>query len=324
MRRHLYLCALFILAILLSCAAQAALIPPFFINSVVALGGMQSIPQTGQPDRVEWQTTGTGFFYGYLVENNADPTKKMYEIYLVTARHVVQGHLAANRGDLKARINPKESTSPVQEFSIPNKVSDSESAWFYHPDPKIDIAIVRTNLPELNKLGFEPSFFLNDQSLVRTRLAENQVSAGDGIFVLGFPMNLAGVQRNYVIVRQGVIARISEMLEKASNSFLVDSFVFPGNSGGPVVLKPEAFSIQGTKSQSHAALIGLVTSYRPYSDLAVSPQTGRPRVVFEENSGLAEVLPVDYIEETIKAWRSKQGLKDADLTFSTPPNENSR
>src|SRR5207248_1509243 len=89
-----------------------------------------------------------------------------------------------------------------------------------------------------------------------------------------------------------------------SSSFLLDSFVFPGNSGGPVALKPELLSIQGTKSVSQAYFIGVVTSYQTYQEAAVSPQTKRTRIIFEENSGLAEVLPPDYIEETIKAWRA--------------------
>jgi hypothetical protein len=91
------------------------------------------------------------------------------------------------------------------------------------------------------------------------------------------------------------------MIDGASPSFLLDSFVFPGNSGGPVVLKPEFLSIQGTKAVSQAYFIGVVTSYQTYQEAAVSPQTKRTRVIFEENSGLAEVLPPDYIEETIKA-----------------------
>jgi hypothetical protein len=28
-------------------------------------------------------------------------------------------------------------------------------------------------------------------------------------------------------------------------------------------------------------------------------QTKRPRVTFEENSGLAEIIPAEYVEETI-------------------------
>jgi S1-C subfamily serine protease len=99
-------------------------------------------------------------------------------------------------------------------------------------------------------------------------------------------------------------------LTKANQTFLVDAFVFPGNSGGPVVSKPEALSIEGTKSQNAAYLIGIVQSYVPYQDLAVSLQTKRPRVVFEENSGLAAVHPVDLIEETIQIYLKLRADKE--------------
>jgi len=120
-------------------------------------------------------------------------------------------------------------------------------------------------------------------------------------------MGFAGAQRNYVIVRQGAIARIGEMLDNASKSFMIDAFVFPGNSGGPVILKPELASITGTKNQNAAHLIGLVLSYKPYNDTAFSAQTRQARVIFQENSGLAEVLPTNYIQEAIEAWRSTTG-----------------
>jgi len=67
-----------------------------------------------------------------------------------------------------------------------------------------------------------------------------------------------------------------------------------------VVLKPEIVSIEGTKTITRAALIGIITSYVPYKDIAISQQTGRIRITFEENSGLAAVLPADYIIEVVE------------------------
>jgi hypothetical protein len=142
-------------------------------------------------------------------------------------------------------------------------------------------------------------------------MRELGVSAGDGVFVLGFPMNQAGAQRNYVIVRQGAIARLSEMMDGASSSFLLDAFVFPGNSGSPVFSRPQSESIEGTKSQNAAWLLGIVIEYEPYTELAFSAQTKRPRVEFEENSGLAVVLPVDSIEQTIKACEAARQAQSA-------------
>ena len=42
----------------------------------------------------------------------------------------------------------------------------------------------------------------------------------------------------------------------------------------------------------------------PYQGVClVSKQTGEARMVSEENSGLAEVIPMDYVNETIDASR---------------------
>lgn len=112
-------------------------------------------------------------------------------------------------------------------------------------------------------------------------------------------MGLIGGQRNYVIVRQGTIARIRDYLAGTSTEFLVDATIFPGNSGGPVITRPELTSIQGTKNIQSAYLVGVVQGYLPYDDVAISTQTKRPRVIFEENSGLASVVPMDYVKEVV-------------------------
>src|SRR5207247_3057746 len=73
----------------------------------------------------------------------------------------------------------------------------------------------------------------------------------------------------------------------------------PGNSGGPVIIKPEMSAVGETKPIDSASLIGVVAGYVPYADVAISRQTERPRIIFEENSGLAIVYPVDLIQEAI-------------------------
>lgn len=113
-------------------------------------------------------------------------------------------------------------------------------------------------------------------------------------------MGLVGGERNFVIVRSGVIARIRDALAGQSKEFLIDTAIFPGNSGGPVVTKPEVLSISGTKAVDKSYLIGMVSGYVPYQNVAISTQTQRPRVIFEENSGLASVVPIDFVVEIIK------------------------
>jgi hypothetical protein len=312
-----------IFMVFVSTFAGAALVPPQFPNLVVALGSMKPVVLPGQPCVMQWSTEGTGFLYGYLVQKDPDPTKRGYQIFLVTNRHVIEDHTTAlaiskisqtqssrpgaNCGtpaiiddSISVRLNPLKPSLQGRQFELPIK------EWFFHPNKDVDVAAIRLNGEFLKTEGLLESFFANDQiTHNKEQLKTNGVAAGDGVFVLGFPMNMTGIQRNYVIVRQGCIARISEMLDGASSSYLVDAFVFPGNSGSPVILRPDITSINGTPAQNKANLIGIVTSYQPYDELAVSPQTKRARVIFEENSGLAEVLPTDYIDEAITAWRSK-------------------
>ena len=63
----------------------------------------------------------------------------------------------------------------------------------------------------------------------------------------GFPMGQVGKERNYTIVRHGSLARVRDAIVGSSESFLVDTLIFPGNSGGPVVIRPEALAVGGTK-----------------------------------------------------------------------------
>jgi len=286
-------------------AAKASLIPPLYLDHVVALGTIQPI---GQPPHLAWVTEGTGFFYGALIKDDPEPAKRLYQIFLVTARHVVEHH-DATHGEMQVRINPRVSSAPGQQFALPTKPGPGVNTWFFHPNPQIDIAAIQINVAFLNGHGIDAKsiFFESDIAAAnRSKLQALGVSAGDGVFVLGFPMNLAGEQRNYVIVRQGIVARISEMLEQSSPNFLIDALVYPGNSGSPVILKPDILSISGTKAQNNSLLIGVVTDYLTYVDAAYSQQTRRARITFEENSGLATVIPVDYIDDAIAAWRKTQ------------------
>ena len=270
-------------------------IPPFFIDSVVALGKME-VRVPGQPP--EWTAEASGFLFGDPQDKETAQEKHLYNIYLVTNRHVISDHA------LTMRVNNKNAADSVQDIELPLKNPDGTNAWISHPDPAIDISVIRLNGPYLRDHGWNASFFAADTNTAdRAKLKGLGISAGDGVFVLGFPMGLSGTaKRNYVIARSGSIARISDLFESVANSFLIDALIFPGNSGGPVISALSNTSLEGTRSQNVAYLIGVVRAYLPYTDIAISQQTKQIRMVSQENSGLAEVVPMDYITETIKAF----------------------
>ena len=263
-----------------------ALIPPAFLNMVVSVG----VPQGGGDTR--W--VASGFFYGHHVRAEGD--QSLYASYLVTNRHVVQG-----KHHVDLRVNPSGT-----DKAIPARLSlvddDGKPRWLSPTDPDIDVAAVPLGLKGLLDQGIEVDFFRSDGHVAfRSDAIAKGVSEGDGLFVLGYPAGVVERERSFPVVRQGSIARIRDWLAGASKDFLADVTVYPGNSGGPVIIRPEVTSIVGTPSVRQADLIGVVSAYVPYRDVAISQQTGRPRVTFEENTGLAVVVPIDYVDELVRA-----------------------
>lgn len=125
------------------------------------------------------------------------------------------------------------------------------------PHRQIDIAVIGINAPLLQEHGINVSIFRSDEHLLTLPSAQEAgVGEGDGVFSLGFPMGLVGQERNFVIVRQGVIARISDAYARSSDEILLDMSIFPGNSGGPVVTRPEIVAIGGSKAFDRAMLLG--------------------------------------------------------------------
>ena len=143
------------------------------------------------------------------------------------------------------------------------------------------------------------SFKSESQTSFSEDLQEMEFREGDEVYTLGFPLGLAGHDRNYPIARQGIVARIQDWYDGQSDSFLIDASIFPGNSGGPVIAKPTMYSYSQTRTQPK--LIGVVSGYLTHADVALRDQTGRPILASKENSGLATVVPIDKVRETIMA-----------------------
>ena len=277
-----------------------ALLPPAFLNAVVALG------QPNADGKMEFNATG--FLYGHPNGNTNENGDNEYWVFLVTNRHVFQ-NAAKRHKDIQARFN-KPMGAGANVYPMPLTQPDGSTAWAVHPDPDIDVAVLQINPGVLTNDGIEFHWFPGDvQTFTIDQAKEAEVSEGDGLFVLGFPLGQAGEERNYAIVRQGIIARAQDWLKGDASTFLIDASIFPGNSGGPVLLKPEVTSIRGTKSNSRCVLIGMVSSYLPYQEIAISTQTNRPRMIFEENSGLGVVMPHDAILQTVEAAIDQNGVQ---------------
>lgn len=277
-----------------------ASIPPFFLDCVVAIG------IAGNPT-TQWG--GTGFLYGDL--NQKD---KKYDVYLVTNGHVANP--VKEKDNAILRFNPK-GDGEAQEIRISNKSPENRQLWASPSNPNVDVAVLplsSTFLKMLDEKKIKYSYFRSDKEVIDRKQAKKlNLSAGDEVFILGFPISVpavgVGTPRNDVIVRHGTIATIKEALEGKQNRFYVDALVFPGNSGGPVINKPEFNATQGTQALNTAKLIGVVGnfSFYPNSNVINSnsdlTKKGQQPIVINENSGLAYVIPTDFIKEAIEEYK---------------------
>jgi hypothetical protein len=267
-----------------------AVIPPFFLDCVVAIGLLAD-------GKTTW--VASGFLYArVLAQENEQVT---FIAYLVTNRHVLENH-----DRVKLRFNP-QGDEPAREYDLQLTGPEGAQLWTAHPDPEVDVAVIPVNYGMLQQQAMQVNcFFPEHHAGNLDHLRSTGATEGDSLFVLGFPMGLVGDFCNAVIVRQGCVARIRDTLDGAVKFFLADAVVFPGNSGGPVICRPEISAITGTQARSDARLIGIVSGYVPYRDVAISAQTHQPRVTFEENSGLSMVFPVDCIDLAIDAAKTVQ------------------
>ncbi|GAH35420.1 unnamed protein product, partial [marine sediment metagenome] len=107
-----------------------ALLPPFFLDAVVALG------VGDDPAKRQW--IGTGFLYG-LFEKRIDEKSKSYLVFLVTNKHVLAG-----QAKIWIKFNSLSSSSS-EDFAVPLRAKNGRNLWIGHPDGNVDLGSIFIN-----------------------------------------------------------------------------------------------------------------------------------------------------------------------------------
>ena len=271
-----------------------AIIPKFFMDAVVALG--VTSPNGGK----KW--IGTGF----LVERKEKTDPNQSTVYLITNKHVVK-----NNPVIYVRFNSLGDRF-IMDYPVPLLDEAGNMLYSEHLHPSTDIIALQISPQTLIKdKSIWAAFDLNKHALTLTQMKDTGVQEGSLVYGLGFPLGIVDVIKSPVC-RLGCISRIWDSFVRIKEfpTFLVDAQAFPGNSGGPIISRPEMVSINGTPSNQSANLIGILSSYISYRDALVSQQTHQPVMFREENSGLTVVHPVDRIKEVVELeWERMEKLK---------------
>lgn len=220
--------------------------------------------------------------------------------YLVTAKHVIYDKMKEQLKDENIAVfyNMKNGQVAARKLS---SFKNDDIYWIFHENPEVDIAM----------LPF-PIDLKNDDVMV---ISENLFTGTDklfelyDVFFLSYQPGIELGTKISPVTRSGMVSIIN-----ANNTFYIDAFAFPGNSGSPVFVKPSPirFDKKGTvigADELGGAFVGIVGEYLTYQELAISAQTGRPRVVFEENIGLSKVWSTSFLREIMGSEEFKKQAK---------------
>ncbi len=144
--------------------------------------------------------------------------------------------------------------------------------WVRHPER--DIAVVEIVAPPGIVARAIPLSWLADER----DLEAQGVGPGVQVFTLGYPRGLSSNRAGFPILRTVRIASYPLSPIRAFPTFLIDGFLYPGNSGGPVFLAHGA--------DGHPLVLGVVTQQVDQG---------------EEPLGLGVVVHATYVREALAA-----------------------
>ena len=283
-----------------------ALLNPNHLKTLVAIG---------LEKKKKFFCDSTGFLVGFIAKNSKYPEKRTYWIFLVTNKHVFE-----ERNYVDLRFNRKHGKAEVfrQGLFFPNS---KEPRWLGHKNQKVDLALLNVSPKILEQHNIDWVFFNEEMFAYFKNFKKIGIEIGDEVYILGFPLTIAGKVQNYPCVKSGTISRLDKEVLKENKSFWIDSSIFPGSSGSPIILKPSIHSLTGTKAVSRAYLLGVVSGYIPYEERLYTFQTKPPSVVSlqRENSGLSFVVPMDFVRQIFKNWiAEKKKLERARKQIKEP------
>ncbi len=266
---------------------------------------LKTLVAIGKEKEGKFSCHATGFLVGFLAKKSKDPEKRRYYIFLVTNRHVFE-----NEKSVDLRFNTTDGGLKIFKQNLFSK--EGKSKWLAHRFKKVDLALLNISPEALSKNKIDYSFVVEELFAYSRYSTKNfkaiGIEIGDPIFVLGFPLGLSGKIQNFPCVKWGIISRTDKEIIRENKSFIIDSSIFPGNSGGPVIFRPTTTSLEKTKPVKTPYLIGVVSGYLPYVEKLYTHQTKSPMVVStsRENSGLTFVVPMDFARQIFKNWCTRK------------------
>jgi Trypsin-like peptidase domain len=191
---------------------------------------------------------------------------------------------------------------PVEDYlgvEIPLK-KDGKRVWVGHPTADLAVISLAVTAQEAGRDTVK-------HVPVEYFASSDDIYEGAPVVVLGYPGAIGDGFWTRAVVRGGVVAWVSPH-SPAGDHLLVDSLLFPANSGGPVFRVPSGTDRQGTGPVgSRGAFLGIVArgpqGGMPLSagdrKIAIEGPAGRTAVVAAQRVGVGVIEPAARVRELI-------------------------
>ena len=253
-------------------------------RAVIRLEHSEKILKEGSNEVININVpNGTAFFIG-----------NVEDLFIVTARHVVEKDY-----DLHARVQCKNRITGDNEVILLKLKRDK---WVFHPKDEsidtnyVDVAVMK--IPWITDRGIKMFRYElpNTKEANKNQLPFEDPLPPDSILIFGFPLDIGfKLSEQKPLARLGIVSMVTgkKFLKTENGKFadektiLIDSNMFPGNSGSPVIKQLLPFA-------SEIKLLGLV-------------------IATNERMNYAVIEPVSRIRETIEI--AKECPKNIDCWF---------
>ena len=267
-------------------------------RSTVYIGSVQlpmQDPRIGyHPTKeIRFTSRATAFVYAYPIpkfktvmdargDDDGNKSERIeHNVWIVTCKHAVESHPFVG-----VRLNT----------TTGNSLTYITRGASWRRDEEADVAVLRFN--GWRNPGVDFAMFEFGQAVEKEAFVNNALYEGTPVALTGYPISMLRTpDRNFPVVQFGYIAQIQGYLAGDQNHpvFLIGGAVFPGNSGGPVLI-PGGTPTAVTRYFRRGLLLGMVCAQ----------QTAPTRIqdqwnfAVSQSAYLAQVVPMATVHRAIE------------------------
>ncbi len=229
-------------------------------------------------------------------------------LFVVTNRHLVEG---VRQGGLVFTQGKNGQPILGQRFQL--NIDEFPQAWFLHPDPTVDLAIVPMRPLEAaaRERGIQLYYHAIDTRLVPDAAWIAALDALEDVLFVGYPSGVWDQVNLMPIMRRGTTATPIALDFEGRAEFLIDAAVYPGSSGSPVfVVSPEAMRAQGGPRKFLFAGVVAAVFFREEANRIASmpvPANQGGTTIGSEMIDLGLVIKsqavIDLIDAYLRKWK---------------------